>query len=273
MTKKIAQESWYLAAISFTMRAMSLIIVVGRGHGGTRAISRTLVESGVFMGGELNESYDLIPPEEFYEACRIVGAKVTHLGATNWDFSRLLDMPIPDEFDRLVRSYASSVFASDSPLRGWKLPETTLALPWIVRMFPDAYYIYWVRDPRDSIIGKHGTDDLKRFGVSYDATENVRYMRAISWKYQREIVAATPQPARWHRVKFEDFVLDQDRTLGRLETFLGFELARIPVRTESVGRWKEDGEEHDFDIFHDDLIELEYIDANNTNLAERKIEE
>ena len=249
----------------YDVGAMSFIIVVGRGHGGTRAISRTLVESGVFMGGELNQSYDLIPADEFYEACRIVGANVKHFGGIEWDFSRVLTMPIPPEFERLVRSYASSVLANESPRKGWKLPETTLALPWIVRMFPDAYYIYWVRDPRDSIIGKHGTDDLERFGVKYDHVEDVRRMRAISWKYHREIVAATPKPRRWHQIRFEDFVLDQDRTLTQLDTYLGFHVARIPVRSESVGRWKSDSEQHDFEMFEEDLVDLDYPEATSAD--------
>ena len=246
---------------------MPLIIVVGRGHGGTRVISRTLVESGVFMGVELNESYDLVPADEFYEACRMVGSHVTHLGGVEWDFSRVLEMPIPDEFDRLVRSYISSVLASDSPYRGWKLPETALALPWIVRMFPEAYYVYWVRDPRDSIIGEHITDDLTDFNVDYGRVQEVRHMRAISWKYQREIIAATPRPRRCHQVRFEDFVLDQEQTLEQLEKFLGFPMAKIPVRRESVGRWKRDDGQHYFDIFREDLIELAYVEANDPSIA------
>ena len=43
-----------------------LVTVIGRGHGGTRAISHTLSESGVYMGAELNKSGDLIPPDDMY---------------------------------------------------------------------------------------------------------------------------------------------------------------------------------------------------------------
>ena len=38
---------------------MSLITIIGRGHGGTRAISHTLMVSNVFMGEPLNRSGDL----------------------------------------------------------------------------------------------------------------------------------------------------------------------------------------------------------------------
>ena len=42
---------------------MSLITIIGRGHGGTRAISHTLMVSNVFMGEPLNRSGDLLPPK------------------------------------------------------------------------------------------------------------------------------------------------------------------------------------------------------------------
>jgi hypothetical protein len=235
-----------------------MITVIGRGHGGTRAMSHTLSESGVFMGAELNDSGDLIPPQELYEACRVMSRNVTHLGGLKWDFSKLHTMPIDPEFARLVKSYLASVLTSNAEHRGWKIPETTLIYPWIVRMFPDIYYIHWVRDPRDSIAGRHVTDDLADFDIPYDHTDDLRERRAISWKYQREIVKATPPPKHVIEVRFEDFVLDQERTLVCLEGFLGIPLARIPVRPESVGRWKTDPEYREFEFLLDDMAELGY---------------
>lgn len=236
-----------------------MITIIGRGHGGTRAMSQTLSESGVYMGAQLNASYDLVPPEDMYEACRVISRHVVYLGNLKWDFSKLHTMPIDPDFERLVRSYLASVLASDSEHRGWKLPETVLAYPWIVRMFPDIYYIHWTRDPRDSILGAHVTDDLARFGIPYDATDDERRRRAISWKYQREIVKATPPPERTIDVRFEDFVLRQEETLARLEQLLGIDLARIEVNPEAVGRWLTDSGVHDFDFLREDMIELGYL--------------
>ena len=50
---------------------MTLITIIGRGHSGTRAISNTLAASGVFMGQPLNGSWDLIPPQDMYDAAAI----------------------------------------------------------------------------------------------------------------------------------------------------------------------------------------------------------
>jgi len=212
-------------------------------------MSHTLSASGVYMGAQLNDSGDLIPPGDMYEACRVLAHYVEYKGGLEWDFSRLFTMPIDPEFTRLIESFLSSVLNSDTERRGWKIPETTLAYPWIQRMFPDIHYIYWIRDPRDCILGGHVTDDLSDFGIPYDKTDDVRLRRAISWKYQYDLMQAVPSPARRIDVRFEDFVLKQDETLARLVRFLGFPLAKIEVRPESIGRWKTAEGPYDFDFF------------------------
>ncbi|HQK21328.1 MAG TPA: hypothetical protein PLM66_00355, partial [Candidatus Latescibacteria bacterium] len=71
-------------------------------------------------------------------------------------------------------------------------------------------------------------------------------------------VKATPKPAHWIEVRFEDFVLRQEETLPRLEDFLGMKLAKIPVRPEAVGRWKTAEGPHTFDFFEPALVEYGY---------------
>jgi hypothetical protein len=241
----------------------SLITVIGRGHSGTRAMSHTLSQSGVYMGDTLNKSGDLLPPEEMYEACHVMAKYVKHKGGLQWDFSRLHTMKIDPRFTKLIESYLSSVLSSPAIRKGWKIPETTLVFPWIVRMFPDAHYINWMRDPRDCILGEHLTDDLGDFGIQYDKTSDLRERRAISWKYQVEIVRATPKPKKWMTVRLEDFVLQQSETLKKLEAFLGIPLVRLPVKPEAIGRWKKDrGGRHDFPFFSDDLKAYGYVELS-----------
>ena len=81
---------------------MSLIIVIGRGHSGTRAISQTLSQSGVYMGEDINASGDLVPAADLYEACCVMARHVRYLGDMKWDFAPLHTMPIDPEFERLV---------------------------------------------------------------------------------------------------------------------------------------------------------------------------
>lgn len=226
-----------------------LVTVIGRGHSGTRAMAHTLTAGGVFMGAPLNASGDLLPPEAMYEACRVMARHVRHLGGLKWDFNALHSMPIPKEFKTLIETYLSSVMRSTAENRGWKIPETTLVYPWIRRMFPDIKYIFWVRNPRDCIIGSHLTDNLADFGVPCPTTTNVRERRAISWIYQHEIVKSTPSPTSGITVRFEDFVLKQKQTIRKLQEFLGIELPLIPVRPEAVDRWKTDEDVNYFGLF------------------------
>ena len=228
---------------------MSLITIIGRGHSGTRAISHTLYASGVYMGRTLNRSGDKLPPEEMYDACRVLAHYVKWNGDLSWDFSSLHEMDIDPEWEQLIDSYLSDVLNDRSEHVGWKIPETTLVYPWIARKFPDAKFIHWVRDPRDSIISRHKTDDLRDFDIEYPPTDDVREMRAISWYYQYQIMQATPPPKNVLPVRFEDFVLKHEETLERLEAFLEIPLARIIVRKDPVGRWKTDTERHHFDFF------------------------
>lgn len=216
---------------------MSLITIIGRGHGGTRAMSHTLQASGVYMGHPLNVSGDLLPPKAMYDACRVMARYVKWQGGLQWDFGALHTMPIPQEFTDLIHTYLVNVLNAPAPHKGWKIPETTLVFPWIIRLFPDAKYIHWVRNPRDNILARHLTDDLRDFGIDYPQTDDERLKRAISWQYQYEIVKATPKPANWIIVRFEDFIQQQAVTLDRLSAFLDIPLNAITVRAESVGRY------------------------------------
>jgi hypothetical protein len=227
---------------------MTMITVIGRGHSGTRAISHTLYASGVYMGALLNPSGDLVPPKQMYEACRVIAKHVGWQGGLAWNFDKLHTMDIEPEFTELITGYLASVLESTEEHKGWKIPETTLVYPWIVRFFPEIKYIFWIRNPRDCILNRHITDDMDRFGIPHPPTAEIRQRRAISWKYQYDLVKATPKPEHWLEVRFEDFVLYQDETLARLEDFLEIKLAKIPVRAEAIDRWKEDDGLNYFDF-------------------------
>jgi len=217
-----------------------MVTIIGRGHSGTRAISHTLSASGFFMGEPLNQSGDLLPPQDMYDACRVLAQFVQWNGDLSWNWDKLQSMEIPLEFTRLIHTYLTSVENSSEKNKGWKIPETTLVFPWILRLFPEIKYIFWIRNPRDCILGWHLTDELNDFGIPYPPTDNERLRRAISWKYQFDLVQSMTKPKYWIEVRFEDFVLNQEETLSRIEDFLGVKLARIGVQPESVDRWKLD---------------------------------
>lgn len=217
-----------------------LVTIIGRGNSGTRILSKALFASGVFMGRQLNNSADTVPAASMYSACKIIARHVRWEGDLRWDFDRLHTMPVDSEFADLVHDYLEHILASRFARRGWKLPETTLAYPWIVRMLPAIKYVYMVRDPRDGLLGGHLTDDLRRADVECPELDSTYEQRVASWKYQYEIVKSTPQPRHFISVRFEDLVLDQEATMQRLEAFLEMPLARVVVDKTRVGRWKAD---------------------------------
>jgi hypothetical protein len=227
---------------------MTIVTIIGRGHSGTRAISHTLSASGFFMGEPLNESGDLVPAQDMYDACRVLAHYVHWNGDLSWNWDKLQSMFIPEEFTRLIHNYLTSVESSSEKNKGWKIPENTLVFPWLLRLFPENKYIFWIRNPRDCILGKHLTYDLNDFGISYPSTEDERLRRAISWKYQYDLVQSMVKPAsttlvkpkNWIEVRFEDFVFKQEETLSRIGDFLGVEMVKIPVQPETVDRWKLD---------------------------------
>jgi Sulfotransferase family len=238
---------------------MPMITIIGRGHSGTRAISHTLYASGVYMGELLNPTGDMVPPDKLYDACRIISSYVKWESGLNWRFDALHTMPIPQEFRSLLFGYLGSLLKRDHlPLRGWKLPETTFVYPWLVRLFPEIKYIFWIRNPRDCLLAEHVTDDLAAFGIPHPETGDPRLQRAVSWKYQYDIVHSTPKPRAWLDIRFEDFVLRQDETLARLENFLGIRLAKIPVNAVAVDRWRQDPDVNYFDFLAPAMQEYGY---------------
>ena len=201
-------------------------------------MAHTLYTSGVYMGHRLNRSGDKMPQRPMFDACRIMAKHVKWQGGLSWDFTDLFTMPIDKEFKHHIKEYLADILEDKAVHKGWKIPETTLVYPWIARMFPETKFIHWIRDPRDCILGKHVTDDLRRFGIPHPPAHDIHEMRAVSWLYQYKLMKQTPQPKHVIRVRFEDFVMKQEETLKRLELFLEIPLSRIVVRPESLGRWK-----------------------------------
>ena len=214
------------------------IIIFGRSNSGTRVLPSCLEASGIFMGDPLNGSSDLIPPDDLYAACRMLGQHVIYQGKHQWDFSQVHQMGIPKEFQELLECYLQSLLASEAEIKGWKIPENTLILPWLVRLLPKAKFIHWVRHPEGSCSRLTGVDRLERWGIPCKKflihEWNVK-MRAISWKYHYDIVASTPSPKQFLRVRFEDYILDTKNTHAMIEQFLGFSFQRIELNKSKAG--------------------------------------
>jgi hypothetical protein len=233
-----------------------IVIPIGRGHSGTRIIGQLLKANGVYMG-KTNASADLVPAEPAYKAVTLAGQRVVRY-YFQWFFDGLIASAPTVEFRDLWSRYIRPVAESGAEAWGWKLPETSLAYPWIVQMFPDAYYIYWVRDPRDCILKPHKTDDLGRFGAPPQLSRDTYERRAESWLYQYELYRATPKPERLLEMRFEDFIQDQRREIDRLSEFLGRKFNPTTIKPEAVGRWRTSEDHRDFECLRAAIEGLGY---------------
>ena len=162
----------------------------------------------------------------------------------------------------LIETFYSQIAAQEnkSRLRYWgeKHPHLNRCLPFLTTMFPDAMYVYAVRDPRDT-----ACSIAKMTGVSLsDALTN--WWR-FAESYEDFVDVLTPK--RVTVVKYEDLVIDYESAMRKVFNVLGLELdataraflvenkdkpshnpravQRIDYAEKSVGRWQREmsGEE------------------------------
>jgi hypothetical protein len=246
-----------------TENQRNYIIIIGRGHSGTRAPAMILHEAGVFMGDKLNKSYDYAHRyyrHFLYKAARMAGANVIYKGNYEWDLTGLIENPIPKRMICYLMIYLRDIIVAPYKIKGWKIPETTLLYPWLTRLMPEAKYIFWARHPLDSILGPHITDRLKNWDIEVDEIDDAMKERAVSWKYQWDIVNKSPKPQNFLEIRFEDFLSDQREVLQRMEEFVGMSLKGIPVDKSRMHIFKQhnlSGETYPF--LKEVLMEYEHL--------------
>lgn len=114
----------------------SPIILLGRGGGGTRLLGKLAVELGIFLGANLNDSYDTIDMVlPIYQ-----GIVAKYRAKAAWQKESIVPR---------IRAAAARMIAEipSDQMWGFKLPEALLLLPELSEAFPKARYIHMVRDP------------------------------------------------------------------------------------------------------------------------------
>jgi len=176
-----------------------MIIVTGKGHAGTSMIAGLLKANGVFMGDPLNRTLDYLGLDGrhgkhlggYLEACRAYG-KTVRFDKRWWVFSDTQPSPRIraqiEQYTRPIREHG--------PRSGYKCPESTLMLPWLVKLYPGATFIHIKRDYAGNTRMPHATDDLKANGVPGPSNP------LASWVYHREIVDKMTKPDYWIEVDY-----------------------------------------------------------------------
>jgi hypothetical protein len=206
------------------------VTILGRGSSGSRLIASTLQYSGFYVGNQLNESFDKGPYEILYKVAKNFINRIKKLSNDFFHLQHAFHSRTFKDIE-MIRLYLKDIFCNPNNLKAWKLPETTFIYPWLTDIFPEIYYIYWVRDPRRNAY--HLSNNFLHDAGLFKGfkTEHINFW---SWYIQNEIIQQTPTPIRFITIKFEDFVNNQDYELERLSNFLGVELLKLIVDPEKT---------------------------------------
>jgi Sulfotransferase family len=152
------------------------IIVFNKSHSGSRVLARLLLQSGVFMGHDRNESEDaadilrLVRPlvEDYYpHYSEILRSDNTHIEAL---------------IDSVLEYHLKEYRLGDR--WGWKLCETVYILPILKRIFPDACFVHLIRDGRDVAFSDHVAPVEPFWRKIYFDTDKIDVWNHIQLKYR-----------------------------------------------------------------------------------------
>ena len=216
----------------------SPVIITGRGGSGTRLLSKLMQDLNLFLGNEINSTGDStqwVGP--------VYDLVINEISLKNNNFEQ-------KHIDRL-RANAKNILSSgkfSSGLWGFKLPETMLCLPELLKAFPNAKIIHLVRHPVSiSLRRSHMTSRLgnpvgktvlnnayKFFNLDVHAIEDKEdyFNNAVSWAYQLEQVLTFVENdlsySNYLQVKFENLIDHAEEALLSICEFLDISAQAVP---------------------------------------------
>ncbi|MBF0239372.1 MAG: sulfotransferase [SAR324 cluster bacterium] len=240
--KKIKERQTYL-------QELKPVIIMSRGHSGTRVISFACSHLGLKLGTTEGLATGDADNQTFTQ-------KIKKLAVNNYLMVDPVNVVERDLifFQKAVMRYHEEL-GSPGELWGWKFPETYLISPYVARTFPHARYLHLVRDGRDIAFKNHLTDDPtrklgKKLLSSINALEEPHHIQAgMSWAYQvdnfdqfREFI----KPQQVMDMRFEDLCMYPHETISNLCEFLQLPMTDscktyldTKIDTSKVAQYKE----------------------------------
>ncbi len=202
------------------------VVVMGRGHSGTRVLAWALEAAGIRLGTLPEKPTGDTQDRRFTGTIKRIAASELARPA--------LAAPEPADVRRFARSAARFLRWLDDRARdracwGFKFPEAYLIGNVVDAVFPLARYIHMVRDGRDLAFKEHLTDDEgrhlgRRLLRHLDALGKPRHIQAaLSWDFQvrRFSDFETKVPGRVLRLTFERLVEDPGGAMADVCAFVG----------------------------------------------------
>lgn len=214
------------------------IICIGRGHGGTRLVSKMMQDFGVFIGQheQINGCEDSLDwVTLIYKMVAEGGPAIEFAGGRGYK----------DEIRNLARLILKAAPIPPGLPWGWKLPETTLVMPEFAEAFPKAKFIHCLRHPISAALrNTHLTSDPKSVMGIYTVPGAYAYCRqplseidgdpewmrsAYTWEHQVGRAMKLGRllgSDRYLEIKYEDICANTDWAFGVMERFLKFRRVR-----------------------------------------------
>lgn len=196
--RKIKEQAGFLSALQ-------PVLLMGRGHSGTRVLSFACMHLGIQLG--TSAATGDADDRTFTRTIKKIAAR--NLPPCTPDTVQGKDLI---RFQNAVSRYYKTI-GSPQTFWGWKFPETYLIGAYVARTFPQARYIHMVRDGRDLAFKKHLTDDPKRkLGKKLlshlNAMDMPHHLQAgLSWAFQVDqfdVFRTTLNAAQVFDLRFED---------------------------------------------------------------------
>ena len=221
-------------ALAALLARQKPVILMGRGHSGTRVLSWICTHLGVDLGTRDDLATGDVGDTRF--SSEIVAIALRSVGITR---PEQVPPALADRFRRAVYRFYQGL-GQPSGMWGWKFPETYLIGPCVATVFPEARYLHLVRDGRDLAFKAHLTDNpRRRLGravlKSVGALRRPRHLQAaLSWAYQvDQFDAFRPclAPEQVLDLTFEQICANPGDAAARICAFLG-----VPM-TEACRRY------------------------------------
>jgi len=246
-------KQWFSPGVSdeqkFFLEQQQPIILMGRGHSGTRVLSWACSHLGIILGTSDGLATGDSDDQKFTQEIKKIATK--NVGIIQAEDANEKDL---GQFQKAVYSYYERLGRPEQSW-GWKFPETYLIAPYAAKTFPKARYLHLVRDGRDIAFKKHLTDDPSRtLGKNLlskvDALQLPRYLQAgLSWGFQvdsfDQFRLSIPEQQIFD-IRFEDICLQPFETISGLCTFLQIEFneeckayLKEKIDPEKVAQYKE----------------------------------
>jgi hypothetical protein len=220
------------------LSTLSPVVVMGRGHSGTRILSFICRHLGINLGAEEEASAGDVSDRAFQK-------QIKHIALRSLGVTRIEQVP-PAELSRFrhaVFNYYDNLGRPSTPW-GWKFPETYLMGPCVAATFPKVRILHMLRDGRDVAFKEHLTDNpRKKLGRAVLGTRKAlgqpRHLQAAqSWAFQVEhfeAFQANFPKEQIFNLTFEELCTRPEETAQKVCGFLN-----MPM-TEACANYIKDG--------------------------------